>query len=33
MGVIEILSGVIFSVCIGLGFGLGAMGDAGNEPR
>jgi hypothetical protein len=30
MGLIEILLGVVFTVSIGLGFGLGAMGDAGS---
>jgi hypothetical protein len=29
MGLVELLLGVVFTVCVGLGFGLGAMGDAG----
>lgn len=30
MGLIELLLGVVFTACIGVGFGVGAMGDAGN---
>jgi hypothetical protein len=29
MGLIEILVGVVFTVCVGIGVGVGAMGDAG----
>jgi hypothetical protein len=30
MGLVELLLGVVFAVSLGVGIGLGAMGDAGN---